>query len=172
MLDRNKINNFLKRTLLAFIMFFFFCFLFDNNYLSKDIIYDNMIDFSYIRSKSNILLGKLINKKDTFVSSEKIKYKSIKKYQNSYKLEVGNNYVIKTIENGVVTFIGEKDDLGNTIIINCDDGTNIWYSNLDNISVNLYDYLSKDTIIASSQSNYIYLTFEKDNEYKSYEEYI
>ncbi len=119
-----------------------------------------------------MLLGNLFNKKELFVSSEKIRYKNIQQFHNSYKLEVDQSYVLKSIDNGVVIFIGNKESLGPTVIINCDDGTNIWYSNLENISVNLYDYIPASTIIGSSKDNYIYLTFIKDNEYKSYEEYI
>lgn len=172
MIKLKNIQNLLKRTIIAIILFFFFCILIDNNIISKNIIYENIIDFSYFRSKTNILLGNILNKKDIFVSSEKIRYKSIQKYHNSYRLEVDSSYVLKSMDNGVVVFIGNKEKLGPTVIINCDDGTNIWYSNLENISVNLYDYIAKDNIIGSSKDDYIYLTFIKDNEYQSYEEYL
>lgn len=172
MIKLKNVQNLLKRAIIATILFFFFCILIDNNIISKSIIYDNYIDFAYFRSKTNILLGNILNKKESFVSSEKIHYKNIEQFNNSFRLEVGDSYVLKNIDNGVVTFIGNKEKLGPTIIINCDDGTNIWYSNLENISVNLYDYIQKNTIIGSSKDHNIYLTFIKDNEYQSYEKYL
>lgn len=172
MIKLKNVQNLLKRTITVTILFFFFCILIDSNLVSKNIIYDSIIDFSYFRSKTNILLGNILNKKDIFVSSEKIYYKNIEKYNNSYRLEVDNSYILKSIDNGVVVFIGNKENLGMTVIINCDDGTNIWYSNIENISVNLYDYINKDTIIGSSKDTSIYLTFIKDNEYQSYEKYL
>lgn len=172
MIELKSIQNFLKRTIITTLLFFFFCLLIDNNIISKKLIYDSMIDFSYIRSKTNILLGNIFNKREVFVSSEKIRYKNIEKFHNSYKLEVDYSYVLKSIENGVVVFIGNKENLGPTIIVNCDDGSNIWYSNLENINVNLYDYIPASTILGSSKDNNIYLTFVKNDEYQSYEEYL
>lgn len=171
-LNVRKIKAYLNRILLSLIIFFFICVLIDCNIVNQDIILKSGIDFSYIRSKTNILFGTVINKKDHYVTSEKIRYKHIEKYSNGFKLTVDKNYVIKPISNGVVTFIGNLDGLGKTIIINCDDGTNISYGNLENISVNLYDYISTNTIIGSTADNYLFLVFEKNKEYLSYEEYI
>ena len=47
-----------------------------------------------------------------------------------------------------------------------------WYSNLDNLSVNLYDYIEKSVLIGTSKDENIYLTFVKNGEYIDYEEYI
>lgn len=158
--------------IISLLLFFCISLLIDNNLLNKNIIFTNSIDFSYIRSKANILFGNLINKDDIYVSSEKIIYKDITPYKNGYLLTVDKNYVIKSLKNGVVIFIGDKEEFGTTVIINCDDGTNISYSSLENISVNLYDYINKDTILGSTIDNKLYLEFIRDKEYISYEEYI
>ena len=47
----------------------------------------------------------------------------------------------------------------------------MWYGNLDNISVNLYDYLNKNTLIGSSKDS-LYLVFQKNGEYLNYKDYI
>lgn len=148
------------------------CFLIDVNLVSEELILKNSIDFSYIRSKTRILLGKSIKKKDFYVTSEKIKYKSISKFNNSYKLAVDSNYVIKSLRGGVVTFIGNIDSLGKTVTINCDDGTNISYSNLENISVKMYDYIDKNRVLGSTVTDTLYLTFKNSKGYLSYEEYL
>ena len=112
-----SIKNFLNRILLSIIIFFFLCLIIDNNLINKDYILKNSIDFSYIRSKTRILFGNLINKKDMYVTSEKIIYKDITKHNNSYKLVVDNNYVIKSLSEGVVVFIGNIEGLGKTVTI-------------------------------------------------------
>lgn len=172
---KEYLKNLFKRTIISLLLFFFLCLLLNNDkfYIKYyDIIFKSNIDFSYIRSKTNILFGKLINKSSTYVSSEKIIYKSIEEYNNSYKLEVGLNYVVNNIKSGTVIYIGEKDNLGTTIIINGDDGINYWYSNIENISVNLYDYVNSSSILGSTINEYLYLTFNKESEYLSYETFI
>lgn len=167
-----SIKNYLNRILLSIIIFFFLCLIIDNKLVNQDYILKNSIDFSYIRSKTRILFGNLINKKDLYVTSEKIIYKDISKYNNSYKLLVDSNYVIKSIEEGVVVFIGNIEGLGKTITVNSKNGVNISYSNIENISVNMYDYINKNTILGSVTNNNLYLTFEKNKEYLSYEEFL
>lgn len=171
-LTLKSIKKYLNRILLSLIIFFFICLAIDYKLIDCELVTKNTFDFSYIRSKTNILLGNLFIKKNQYVSSEKIRYKAIEEYLNGYKLLVDKNYVIKSIDNGVVTFIGNIEGLGKTVIINCDDGTNISYANLENISVKLYDYINKNTIIGSTLDNNLYLSFEKNKEYLSYEEYI
>jgi len=107
-----------------------------------------------------------------YVTSEKIIYKDITKHNNSYKLVVDNNYVIKSLSEGVVVFIGNIEGLGKTVTICSNDGVNISYSNIENISVNMYDYINKNTIVGSVIYNNLYLTFEKNKEYLSYDEYL
>ena len=40
-------------------------------------------------------------------------------------------------------FCGQKEELGNTVQIQHADGTESWYANLNDMSVKLYDYVSK-----------------------------
>lgn len=174
MKEKKYINNLLLRTIISMMLFFFLFFLLNNDHFYKKlhkIIFDNTIDFTYIRSKTNKLLGK-ISKKDHFVVSEKLEYKSVSKYNNSYKFITDNNYVIQSLKSGVVTFIGNMDNLGNTIIITSDDGYDYYYSNLENINVKIYDYIESSTILGSTKGYYFYLTISKDNKYYNYEDFL
>lgn len=171
-MDKNKLKDYLNRILLSIIIFFFLCLSIDYSWINPNNILKNSIDFSYIRSKSRILFGKPVLKNDLYVTSEKIKYYSIEKYKNGYKLLVDNNYVIKNIKAGVVIFIGNIDSLSKTIKIESSDGLIISYSGLENISVNMYDYIEINKVLGSTVENNLYLSFEKDKEYLSYEEYF
>lgn len=169
------IYNFIKRTVICIILFFLLCIFLNNdknyNKYSKK-IFEDSIDFTYIRSKTNKLLGKYGISDNKFVSSEKIKYKNINKINNSYDLEVDDNYIIKNRKEGIVIFIGDKEDLGKTIIISGIDGIEYWYSNIENISVNLYDNVKENEIIGSTIDNHLIITLMKDNEYLEYEKYF
>lgn len=100
-----------------------------------------------------------------------INYKNIENFKNSNKLTVGTNEIINVITSGIVVFIGEKEELGNTIIIQGNDGYDIWYSNITDTNITIYDYIESGTILGTSNSEDIYLTISKDGKYLSYEEY-
>ena len=57
------------------------------------------------------------------------------------------------------------------VIVQGIDGVDIWYGNLENVSVNLYDYIEAETIIGETKDEYLYLVIKKDNEFIKYEDY-
>ena len=98
-------------------------------------------------------------------------YKEISDYYDGEKLVVSKNTLVNNITSGVVVFSGEKDNYGNTVIIQGIDGVDIWYGNLENVSVSLYDYIEANTVIGETKDEYLYLVIKKDNEYIKYENY-
>lgn len=105
------------------------------------------------------------------VFSEKLKYNDISIYKDGFNLSVDENYIVPAIEEGVVVFIGEKEGYGKTIIIESSNNLSIWYSNLDDINLNMYDYIKKGDLIGNVKNN-LYLVFIKDGEHIDYKEYI
>ena len=77
---------------------------------------------------------------------------------------------VNVIQSGIVVFVGEKDGLGNTVIIQGIDGVEFWYSNLDDVVVGLYDYVSNGDKIASSKEYYL-VSLLKDGVLITYDEY-
>lgn len=72
---------------------------------------------------------------------------------------------VESFGEGLVIFAGEKEDLGQTIIVQNVDGSETWYGKLDTISVNVYDEVKKGDIIANSNSeNGTYYVAMKKNE--------
>ena len=167
---KKRIYNFFIRVFLSLLLFFFITFLYDNNIgvnMMDKYIFNSNIDFSYIRSKTKRLFGNIILNKDTYVVSEKLEYKSVDKINNSFRFNTDTNYVIKNIKSGTVTHI--DDD---SVTIDADNGVTYIYSNLENISINLYDYISDGIIIGSVKEDYFILTLKKDDKYLDYEDYI
>ncbi len=85
---------------------------------------------------------------------------------------VANNYLVPSLESGMVVFIGDKDNYPNTIIIEQVNGINVWYSNIENINVNLYDYIDKGTLLGSTINDELYLVYKKDGKTLDYNDYI
>ena len=150
----------------------------DNKYQTKIhyYLYENSFNFNSIYNFYNKYLGgtTFYEKKGQFspVFEEKLKYNRISKYKQGIKLEVDKNYLIPTIEKGIVINIKKHKDYKNTIIIKTDNNTNIWYGNICNYSIKLYDYLEKGDYIGQSCQNYIYIVFEKNGKYLNYKKHF
>lgn len=146
----------------------------DNNlFLYKEYVFTESLPFTKIKSWYENLFGSVLpSSNDTqVVFSENFTYESIEEYLDGEVLTVEDNSIINNIESGIVVFIGEKEGYGNTVIIQGVDGADIWYGNLTNISVNLYDYLEEETVIGSTIDNKLYLVIKKDDTYIKYEDY-
>ncbi len=176
---KKYIKNLLSRCLVCVILFLLIsimCNFSDKNLLwFKNNVYNNNINFTFF----NKIYKKYIDKylpfdmyEEKIVMSDGLVYNNKEKYLNGVSLNVGNNYNMNSLCGGIVVYIGEKEGLGNTVIIQGTDGVDYWYSNLDNLSVNLYDYIEKDVLIGVSKGENIYLTFVKNGEYIDYEEFI
>lgn len=176
---KKYIKSFVTRSLVCVILFLLIsivCNFSDKNLLwFKNNIYDNNINFTFF----NKIYKKYINKylpfdlyDEKIVMSDKFIYSDKEKYLSGVKLNVGKNYNMKSLCGGIVVYIGDKEGLGNTVIIQGTDGVDYWYSNLDNLSIKLYDYIEKDVLIGNTKDEYVYLNFLKDGKYLDYEKYI
>jgi len=137
-------------------------------------VYEDNINFAYINTLYQKYFGSIIPINFfplTQVFNEELNYVDKEDYLDGVKLSVSKNYLVPSIKTGLVIFVGEKENYGNTVIIGGNDGVDIWYSNLDNINVKLYDYIEKGSLIGEVNEN-LYLVFKKDGEVLKYNEYI
>ena len=144
------------------------------NYI-YDHVYNDSISFAYINKVykkyfgNNDLLESKITTKPVF--NEKLIYDSKEKYKDGLKIVVNDNYLVPSLEEGLVIFTGTKDGYGNVVIISQVDGVDVWYGNLNNINVKLYDYINKGSLIGNC-NDYLYLVFKKDGKILNYEDKI
>ena len=145
-----------------------------NKALYQKYVLEDSLEFMKINELYNSVFGKVDitdnSDKDEVVFGS-ITYTNVEPFKNGVKLTVGMNEVVNVITSGIVVFIGEKDDLGNTIIIQGNDGVDIWYSNITDSDIKVYDYVEVGSILGTSNGEDIYLTISKDGEFISYEEY-
>lgn len=138
-------------------------------------LYTEDISFTKIKKIYNKYLGGILPIKkevDTEkVFQEKLKYTDLSIYQDGIKLSVGNNYLVPALQEGMVVFVGDKENYGNTIIVEDLDGVRYWYGNITTSSLKLYDYIEKGSLIGETSTN-LYLVFSKDDNYLDYEKYI
>ena len=142
-----------------------------NNFYSY--VFDDRISFVQIKNtyekylKDVIPFKNLIKEQSVF--NEKIIYSNISKYKDGSKLAVSSSYLVPILNSGMVIYTGEKEEYGLTVIIEQIDGLEVWYSNLKNYNVKLYDYVEKGNLLGEVDNN-LYIVIKKDGKYLDYEE--
>ena len=179
--SRSYVNSLISRILLSVIVFFAAIIFANstkigNEFIRETVLKEN-ISFTKIANIYNKYFGSIVPfdkviRDDQTVFNEKIQYESITNYKDGYELKVNKNYLVPTINSGVVVFVGEKEGYGNTVIIQGIDEVDYWYGNVGNLSVSLYDYVSKGSYLGTAEGEKMYLLFRKDSEYLEYNEFI
>lgn len=178
---KNKFIGFINKFLVLVVLFLINLIVMKSNTNYKDFIYEkiynNNLSFTKIKNFYNKYLGGVEaldglvnNTKEVF--NETLTYNNKNKYYDGVKLEVSNNYLVPVLESGMVVFIGEKENYGNVVIIEGMDNINIWYGNMSNTSVKLYDYVDKGSLLGEVVNNNLYLVYEQNGNFLNYEEYL
>lgn len=176
---KKYLKNLLIRITIVLIIFISLTIAIKTDENFKEIIhkylYTEDISFTKIKKAYNKYLGGIIPLKKEVntekVFKEKLKYNSSSIYYDGVKLDVEENYLVPSLEEGMVVFIGEKENYGNTIIIEDLNGIYYWYGNITISSLKLYDYVEKSTFIGEANKT-LYMVFSKDGKYLNYEDYI
>lgn len=140
-----------------------------------DYVYSDNISFAYINKLykkylgNNDFLENKLNLKPVF--NEKLVYSSKEKYLDGLVLSVDDDYLVPSFDSGLVIFTGTKEGYGNVVILEQVDGVDVWYGNLTNINVKLYDYIDKGSLIGNCDKE-LYLVFKHNGEILDYEEKI
>jgi hypothetical protein len=142
------------------------------NSYKENVLEDN-IDFYEINQVYDKYIGDGEEYSDTELTfNDSIIASEVISYGDSYRLNVGTDYLINIMKPGIIVYIGDKDGLGNTVIVQGNDGVDIWYSNVSLNNYSLYDYVSKGEILGSSLSDYYLFTIIKDGKKIKYEDYF
>lgn len=175
------LRSLILRSMVVIVLFLILAILSKTSPTYKNVIvsniYEKNISFAKIKKIYTKYLGgitpldKVVDKEIT-VFSEKLEYDNSSIYHDGVKLEVDNNYLVPIQKEGMVIFIGQKDNYGNVVIIEGVDGVDIWYGNMEKISVKLYDYVEAGTYLGTTKNNTLYLAYQKDGKFLNYQEYL
>ena len=173
---KKKFKSFINRVLISLCLLIICLILIKVSPKAKDFIktkvFNSAFNFSLVNKYYEKYFGSLnINKSvDSQTVSGQINYEEGEKYLDGVRVKtLGNN--VYAIESGIVIFKGNKDGYNDTIIIQTSNGYDMWYGNLKNINVNIYDYVNKNDLISESNDK-LYLVINKDNKFYTYKEYL
>lgn len=141
----------------------------------KNTVFDATLSFTKINSWYEKNFGKVLpiqlNPKNEPVVKGTNDLGSMEDYHDGFAFQVSKGSAINTLNSGIVVFIGEKENYGNVVIVQGVDGVDIWYGNITNVNLSLYDYVNKNTLLGEAKEDKIYFVFGKDGAYLDYEEY-
>jgi len=184
-INEEKVIKYLRslifRSLTVIVIFLLLAIVCKSSKTYKDIIVNNLyeknISFIKIKKLYNKYLGGIfpldkVTDEITPVFNEQLEYTTDSIFYDGVKLEVVDKYLVPIIEEGLVVYIGEKDNYGNVVIIEGIDGIDIWYGNMESTTVELYDYVEKNTYLGQTKDNYLYLAYSKEGNFLDYKEYL
>lgn len=70
--------------------------------------------------------------------------------QRGIVLETGSTLPVEVVKEGWVTFVGEREGLGLTVIINHGQGEESWYGRLQEVNVQLYDWVEQGQVVGTT----------------------
>ena len=180
--NRSSLYGFISKLLITIILTLITLILLKSNNKLKTFfynkVYDNNISFATINKwyenhfGSSIPFKELVEKDTKAVFNNKLEYSKKEKYLDGVKLSVDKNYLVPILESGMVVYIGKKEGYGNTVIVQQVNGVDVWYGNINNPNVKLYDYVVKGKLLGDVKNNNLYLVFKKDGKVLSYEKNI
>ena len=178
--DDKKISKIFSKILLSIIFILASCIYIhlDENNLTKykKYLFEDNLTFAKINASYQKIFGSLFpsvtsNNTDVLASNEVV-LNEVEEYLDGYKIKTSKNTPINVITSGIVVFLDDKEGYGKTAIIQGIDGYDIWYGNITDPSVKLYDYVEKGSILANSSDEFYYNVFYKDGNKVGYEEYF
>ena len=178
---KQKIKQLINRILLTNIIFLIGMILIKENPETKLLIqtniYEKSLKFTKIKQVYNKYFGDIFSMENILyeespVFSEEITYTAMSSYKDGVALEVSENYMVPAIESGIVVYIGEKEEYGQTLIVEQTNGIDVFYSNITTDNIKLYDYIEKGSYIGAAKSKKIYLVFQKDGKVLNYKDYL
>ena len=176
---RNISNNLLNKSLICILLFLLFLIcnikIKDFKSIFYEKVYNSNISFAKINKIYESYFGSLFpieSVNDIMVFNESLVYKNKEKYHDGVLLQVDYNYIVPSIKNGIVIYIGEKETYGKTIIVEDDTGLDIWYSNINVLNISLYDYVNRGDYLGEAKDGKLIMLFQKKGIFEDYNKYI
>lgn len=139
-------------------------------------VYEENFPFSVVKNflqekfGTSLTFDKIVTDEEVF--NEKLSYKDKSLYHDGVKLTVSSEYMIPSLESGIVVYIGEKENYKQVVIVQQMNGVDVWYGNIKQENVKLYDYVEKGSLIGQVDNKTLYLVFQKEGKFVDYQSYL
>lgn len=177
---KEKIMNFISRVLISALIFVLgLIFIKDDNknksWIYKNIYQDNItmvkVEKIYKKYVADFLEQKKEKDEILAVSKEGIYYEKIEEKENGVNLITGKDIIIPAFEEGIVLYIGDKDNYKDVLVIKQIDGTETWFVGVAT-NLKIYDYIEKNEIVGKTINDNLEIYFKQNGESIDYKKYI
>ncbi len=150
----------------------------DSKAFLRNELYEKSFQFAKVNELYRNIFGgilpfdKILEEQTKPVFQSTLAYQDKSKYYDGVSLTVEDHYLVPVVESGTVVYIGEKETYGNVVIIQQVSGVDLWYGNIDNVSVKLYDYVEKGKLLGETKDTNLYFVYQKDGKFVDYHEYL
>ena len=178
--NNNLFKNIVLRILITIIvtLILLIGFKMNNNFKKTfyHYVYEENFPFSVVKNflqekfGTSLTFDKIVTDEEVF--NEKLSYKDKSLYHDGVKLTVSSEYMIPSLESGIVVYIGEKENYKQVVIVQQMNGVDVWYGNIKQANVKLYDYVEKGALIGQVSDKTLYLVFQKEGKFIDYQSYL
>ena len=178
--NNNLFKNIVLRVLITIIvtLILLIGFKMNNNFKKTfyHYVYEENFPFSVVKNflqdkfGTSLTFDKIVTDEEVF--NEKLSYKDKSLYHDGVKLTVSSEYMIPSLESGIVVYIGEKENYKQVVIVQQMNGVDVWYGNIKQANVKLYDYVEKGSLIGQVDNKTLYLVFQKEGKFVDYQSYL
>ena len=178
--NNNLFKNIVLRILITIIvtLILLIGFKMNNNFKKTfyHYVYEENFPFSVVKNflqekfGTSLTFDKIVTDEEVF--NEKLSYKDKSLYHDGVKLTVSSEYMIPSLESGIVVYIGEKENYKQAVIVQQMNGVDVWYGNIKQANVKLYDYVEKGSLIGQADNKTLYLVFQKEGKFVDYQSYL
>lgn len=177
---KKSIYNLINRTLICTLIFIICLILVKGNKDLKSFVYKNVYENNINIIKVEEIYQKYIasffeknkNNQDILaVSKEKLNYYDLEETENGISLDVDIETIIPSFNEGIVLYVGDKDEYKDVLVIKQIDGCEVWYIGVDT-DLKIYDYVEKQEIIGKSKNKKLILNFKQNGEVVDYKNYL
>lgn len=178
--QKNTISKVFSKILISIILILISCIYINldkHNLASfKKYVFEDNITFAKINTWYHQNFGNILptitNTTDQTVFENTLGTLVKEEYLDGYKIKASAQTPINALASGILVYADYKEGYGNTLIIQGVDGVDVWYGNITDLNVKLYDYIEKGTILGSNAGDEYYLVFLKEGNKVTYDEYI
>lgn len=142
-----------------------------------DTFFKNHLSFTAINNFYNKHLGSVLPFKDLIknnkpVFKEKLIYSDSNLYKDGVALKVEQAYLVPVLDDGIVIFTGDKEEYGKTVVVQQNNGIDVWYGNMGNLNIKIYDYIEAGSLLGETTNDKLYLVFKREGKALDYKKYI
>lgn len=122
-------------------------------------VFGSAIPFLYPKKENEQNVSHLIGDEPFLVGTV------IRKEQEGFWIELVNDHPLASTENGFILFVGYFQPFGKTVVIQQENGREMWLGHFEEINVSMYSFIHKGDTIGKVKDTLLYVAFKEEGQW-------